>query len=258
MLKHVVAGFVAVALISSVGWAADLRIGVSSEATTLDPHFYNLSPNVEVNRHIFDYLVDLDEKNRIVPALAESWRSIDPLTWEFKLRRGVRFHDGTPFTADDIAFTYERAQNVPNSPASYGQYLKRISRITVVDDRTITITTETPYAALLHELTNVGIISRKIGADAKTADYNAGKATLGTGPYKLVEWVQADRLVLQRNDAYWGEKPAWDRVIIKPISNPAARTAALLAGDVDLINNVPSSDVARLKQDSRLNLYQGL
>ena len=261
MLKHVfvsISGLAFAALLSGAAMSADLRIGVSSEATTMDPHFYNLSPNVEVNRHIFDYLIDLDDKTQLIPALAVSWRAIDDTTWEFKLRPGVKFHDGTPLTAGDVAFTYERAQNVPNSPASYGQYLKRISAVTVVDDLTLHIKTATPYAALLYELTNVGIISRKIGQDAKTPDYNSGKAALGTGPYKLVEWVQGDRLVLQRNEGYWGAKPHWDRVIVKPITNPASRTAALLAGDVDVINNVPSSDIARLKQDARLSLSQGL
>ncbi|MBM3572824.1 MAG: ABC transporter substrate-binding protein, partial [Alphaproteobacteria bacterium] len=208
-------------------------------------------------QHIFNYLIDFDDKARLVPALAESWHAVDATTWELKLRRGVRFHDGTPFTADDVVFTFERAQNVPNSPASYGQYLKRITETTAVDDYTLRLKTATPYAALLHEIANVGIVSRKIGKDAKTQDYNSGKAAHGTGPYKLVEWVPADRLVLQRNGDYWGEKPRWDRVTIKPITNPASRLAALLAGDVDVINNVPSTDVARLKQNANFNLAQG-
>ena len=245
------------AALSGAAPAADLRIGLSSEVTTLDPHFFNLVANVEFNHHVFDYLVDVDEKTQLVPSLAESWRNVDELTWEFKLRRGVRFHDGTPFTADDVVFTFQRAPNVPNSPASYGQYLKRISAMTVVDEHTLRISTAAPYAALLHELSNVGIVSRKNGENAKTVDYNSGKATIGTGPYKLVEWVQGDRLVLVRNDDYWGAKPNWDRVVFKPITNNAARTAALLAGDVELINNVSSTDVDVLRRNAGLVLAQG-
>lgn len=245
----------AAAMFSAAAAAADLRIGVSSEATTMDPHFYNLTPNVEVNTHVFSYLIAYDEKARLKPDLAESWRAIDPTTWELKLRRGVKFHDGSPFTADDVAFSFARAPKVPNSPASYGQYLARVAEVKVVDDHTIQLKTAVPYAALMHEIANVGIVSRKHGEGSTTADYNSGKTMVGTGPYKFVEWVRGDRVVLARNDAYFGEKPRWDRVIIRPLTNPAARTAALLAGDVDVVNNVPSADIARLKQDKNFSLF---
>ncbi len=242
-------------LFSFAAAAADLRIGVSSEATTMDPHFYNLAPNVEINTHVFNYLLAFDEKARLKPSLAEAWRAVDPTTWELKLRRGVKFHDGSPLTADDVAFSFARAPKVPNSPASYGQYLARITEVKVVDEHTIQLKTATPYAALMHEIANVGIISRKHGASATTADYNSGKAMVGTGPYKFVEWVRGDRIVLVRNDAYFGEKPRWDRVIIRPITNPAARTAALLAGDVDMVNNVASADIDRLKREKKVGLF---
>src|SRR5262245_1279115 len=99
---------------STAAAAQELRIGLGSEPTALDPHYHNLSPNNSLLGHIFERLVGQDERQRLVPELAESWRAVDATTWEFKLRRNVRFHDGTPFTADDVVFSFERAPNVEN------------------------------------------------------------------------------------------------------------------------------------------------
>src|SRR5690349_14147746 len=96
--------------------AADLRIGIGAEATTLDPHYYNLNPNMEIDDHLYDYLVAFDAKGKLIPGLATAWRSIDDTTWEFDLRKGVKFHDGSPFTAADVVFTYNRAKKPTNSP----------------------------------------------------------------------------------------------------------------------------------------------
>ena len=124
-----------------------------------------------------------------------------------------------------------------------------------MDDHTLVLRTDAPYPLLLADLTNVGIVSRKHGAGATTDDYNTGKAMVGTGPYRFVEWVSGDRLVLQRNPSYWGEKATWDRVTFKPITSAATRTAALLSGDVDAINNVSSTDVERLKKEGRVSVW---
>src|SRR5687768_16709488 len=102
----------AATLASGAAHAQDLRIGVASEPTSMDPHFHNLTPNNSLLSHLFEYLVDQDELQRLQPGLAESWKAIDDTTWEFKLRRNVRFHDGTPFIADDVLFSFERAPNV--------------------------------------------------------------------------------------------------------------------------------------------------
>ena len=102
--------------------AQELRIGLASEPTAMDPHYHNLSPNNSLLSHIFESLVGQDERQRLTPDLAESWKAIDATTWEFKLRRNVRFHDGTPFTADDVLFSFERAPNVEGSPASFAIY----------------------------------------------------------------------------------------------------------------------------------------
>jgi peptide/nickel transport system substrate-binding protein len=123
-----------------------------------------------------------------------------------------------------------------------------VVKATAVDDHTLVIETDQPDPILLNELLNVWIVSRKNSENATTADYNSGKAAIGTGPYREVEWVPGDRMVLERYDGYFGSKPDWPRVVYKPLTNDAARVAALLSGDVDLIGNVPGNDVAGLQQ----------
>ena len=236
--------------------AADLRIGLGAEATTLDPHYYNLNPNMEVDDHIFDYLLSFDAQGRLVPGLATSWTAVDDTTWRFTLRRGVTFHDGSPFTSADVAFTFARARKPTDSPDSYSRHFIRITQVETPDDFTVVVKTDSPFPNLLRELAQIAIITRKVGEGVTVQDFNSGKAAIGTGPFKLVEWVPGDRLVLARNESYWGDRPAWDRVIFKPIPSSPARMAALLAGDVDLINYVPSTDIAKLKPDPKFKLWQ--
>lgn len=237
--------------------AKDLTIALASEPTSIDPHFHNLSPNNALAMHFFDALVIFDEKQRPTPGLAVSWKPVDDLTWEFKLRKGVKFHDGSPFTADDVVFTFNRAGNVPNSPSSFGIYTKGKTAVKV-DDYTVHIKTPKPYPLMVPDVTAVEIVSKKNGEGATTVDYNSGKATIGTGPYKFVEYVPGDRIVMKANPDYWGGKPKWDNVTLKPIKSAPSRVAALLAGDVDVIEGVPTSDVARLKKDKRLQLSSGI
>lgn len=234
--------------------AADLKIGVSSEVTTLDPHFFHLTSNTEIDKLIYSGLVTQNAQLKIVPDLAVSWKNVDPTHWEFKLRQGVKFQDGTPFTADDVVFTYQRARNVPNSPGPFLQFLKHVAKTTAVDDHTVMIETDQPDPILLNEISNVWIVSRKIGENATTSDYNSRKAAIGTGPYRVVEWIPGDHITLERYDGYFGPKPDWEHVTYKPIVNDATRVAALLSGDVDLISNVPGNDIARLKRDPKITL----
>jgi peptide/nickel transport system substrate-binding protein len=236
--------------------AETLTIGYGSEPSSVDPHYHNLTPNNSMSAHIFSRLIEQDEKQRLTPGLATSWKPIDDLTWEFKLRKGVKFHDGSDFNADDVMATVKRAPNVPNSPSSFALYLKG-KTFEKVDDYTVRVKSEEPYPLMAVDVSTIHIISDK-AADATTEDFNSGKAAAGTGPYKFVEWVPGDRLVLERNEAYYGTKPIWDKVVYKPIKAGPARVAALLAGDVDFIDNVPTIDIARLKKDANLSLSQGI
>ncbi len=237
--------------------AKEITIALASEPTAMDPHFHNLTPNNSLLSHIYDALVLTDERQNLQPGLAVSWKTLDDTTWEFKLRKGVVFHDGSPFTADDVLFTFERAPNVEGSPSSFGTYTKG-KTLTKVDDYTIRIKTERPYPLMPNDLSTILIISKKNGAGAKTADYNSGKASIGTGPYKFKEYVPGDRIVLERNEKYWGPKPVWTQVTFKPIKSGPSRVAALLAGDVDIIEGVPTVDIERLKKEPSLSISQGI
>jgi peptide/nickel transport system substrate-binding protein len=237
--------------------ASELTMGLASEPTAMDPHFHNLGPNNSLLSHMFDALVLQDENQTLVPGLAVSWRAVDDTTWEFKLRENVKFHDGTPFTADDVLFTFERAPNVEGSPSSFGTYTKG-KQLVKVDSHTIQIKTERPYPLMPNDVSTILIISEKNGRGAKTPDYNSGKAAVGTGPFKFVQYVPGDRIVFERNEAYWGGKPEWTKVTFKPIKSGPSRVAALLAGDVDIIEQTPTVDIERLKGDANLSLSQGI
>ncbi len=236
--------------------AQTLTIGLGAEPSAIDPHYHNLTPNNATSAHLFSQLVEQDEKQRLVPGLAESWKPINDLTWEFKLRKGVKFHDGSDFNADDVLATVARAPNVPNSPSSFSIYLKG-KTFKKVDDYTIQVSTEKPYPLMANDISTIHIISDK-AEKATTEDFNSGKATAGTGPYKFVEWVPGDRLVMERNEGYWGKKPIWKKVVFKPIKSGPARVAALLAGDVDMIDDVPTVDIANLKKNAKLAVSQGV
>lgn len=237
--------------------AEDLTIGLSSEPTSIDPHFHNLDPNNALSMHLFEPLVIPDEKQKLTPGLAVSWKPIDDLTWEFKLREGVKWHDGSPFTADDVIFTFERAPSVPNSPSSFALYL-RGKTAEKVDDYTVRIKTEKPYPLMANDMSTIYIVSKKHGEGATTEDYNSGKAAIGTGAYKFAEYVPGDRIVLEANEDHWGGKPKWDKVVLKPIKSDPSRIAALLAGDVDMVEGVPTTDIAQLKDDAKVELSQSI
>ena len=233
-----------------------LTIAVSAPVTSMDPHYHNLTPNLALARHVFGGLTDTDDRAKVVPGLAESWRLGDERTGEFKLRADARFHDGTPFTAEDVAFTLDRVPKVPNSPASYSIYTRAVTGVEVVDPHTVRLRTDAVYPLLPNDLSQIMMLSRTVHAGAATEDFNSGKAAIGTGPYKLVSYRPGDRVELERNDAYWGTKPLWGRVTTRIISNNASRTAALLSGDVAFIDNVPTTDAAKLRTDARVRLSE--
>ena len=233
----------------------EISIGLSSAITSMDPHYHNLIPNNGVLRHIYDSLIRQDSSQSLVPGLAKSWRAIDSTTWEFKLRRGVRWHDGHEFTAEDVAFTIKRAPNVPNSPASFATYLKAITAVEIVDPYTLVLRTAVPSPLLPNDIATVLIVSKKVGQTATTEDYNSGKAAIGTGPYKFVGYVPNQQIVVKANYAYWAGEEPWEKVTFKMLTNPATRVAALLSGDVGFIEGVPTQDQGNLAKDRRFSLF---
>ena len=237
-------------------WAAPspARIALATETSSIDPMFHNVTPNNNVARHIFDTLVTTDARLRLQPGLAEGWKPLGDEGWEFKLRPGVRFHDGTPLDADDVAYSVKRVGEVPNSPSSFAMYLTGVGRAVVVDPRTVRLMTNGPAPLVPFNLPFVYIVSRRAAEGRTTEDFNSGVAAIGTGPYRFREWVRGDRLVLEGNGSYWGGAPACPQVVLRPMANGAARVAALLSGDAELIEGVPAADLARLRGDGRLHL----
>jgi peptide/nickel transport system substrate-binding protein len=253
--------------------AEPLTIGTSAEASAMDPHYHNLGPNNEMRRHIFESLVDTDAAQRLQPGLAESWQAVDDTTWEIKLRPDITWTDGKPFTAQDVVWTLCRIPNVQDSPSSFTIYTKAVDAVETPDPHTLIVKTAAPYPLIPTEFSTWGIIQApedaqdlvfdKAGCDyagqwPKTEDFNSGKLAVGTGPYKFVEYTKGAQIVLERNDNYWGEKPAWERVTFRPITSDGPRVAALLAGDVDMIDNPPIQDLPRLKGEEGIEVVQGL
>ena len=238
--------------------AQTLTIGLPAGPQSMDPHFSNSGSHAEAMKHIFDTLVWAGDDLKPLPRLAESWKLLNDTTWEFKLRKGVKFHDGSDFTAEDVKFSVERIP-VVSGPTPTTAMIRRVKEVKVIDPNTVHILTTGPAASLPNDLNRLFIVSAKAAKDYSTqntanAGFNSGKATIGTGPYKFVSWTPKDQLILERFDGYWGGRQPWQKVVLKEIPNDASRIAQLKAGQVDLIARVSGTDVASLKRDPKLSV----
>lgn len=223
--------------------ATDLTIGRATEQNALDPQFSDLGNDVATAENMFDSLIRFDARLHVEPALALSWTLLDPLTWEIKLRPGVHFHDGSAFTGQDVAFSLQRARSVPNSPGPLASFVRQIKSVDVVDPLMIRVHTETPTPLLMDLAGRIFIVPAKLGGGVTTDDFNAGRAMIGTGAYRFRSSAPGDRVTMAANPDYWGGRPQFDTLTLKFLPNPAARSAALLSGAVDVIEQIPPSDV---------------
>ncbi|WP_435171291.1 ABC transporter substrate-binding protein [Falsirhodobacter sp. 1013] len=235
--------------------AQDLVIGRSTEPSAIDPQFSRTGNNQMTADNIFGTLLSTDENLQMHPALATEWSNTDELTWDITLREGVTFHDGSAFTADDVIFSLERTDEVPNSPAPFTDNVSSIASMEKTGDHSIRIVTKAPNPALMEQVGRVFIISKAAAEGATLDDFNSGKAAIGTGPYRFVSWKPAESLTIERFDDYWGDKPEFATVEYRFITNDAARSAALLSGSVDLIDAVSPSDVATLERNTNIKVY---
>jgi peptide/nickel transport system substrate-binding protein len=247
--------------VSTAAIAADLTIGVRAGPLSIDPDFTAAGTHAEAVKHIFDSLVKSGNNLELEPGLATSWTAVDDSTWEFKLRPGVKFHDGSDFTAEDVKFSIERIPRVAG-PNPTTIYVRRVKGIEIVDPLTIRIKTDGPAPNLPNDFIRLFIVSHiaakdySDSAEKASEGFNSGKAAIGTGPYKFVSWTPKEQLVLQSFDGYWGGTEPWDKVIRKEIPNDAARVAQLKAGQVDIIARIPASDVPTLEKDSKLTIVK--
>ncbi len=254
-MRSFLAGVLCTTALVTSAFAQTLTIGVRGGPDSIDPHFTATGPHAEALKHVFDTLVWSGDGLELEPRLAESWRVVGDSTWEFKLRRGVKFHDGSDFTAQDVKFSIERIP-VVSGPNPTTIYVRRVKETRIIDPLTIQVITDGPAPTLPNDFIRLFIVSSKAAAgltkESANEAFNSGKAAIGTGPYKYVSWQPKGDLVLARNDTFWGPKEPWARHVRKEISNDAARVAQLKAGQLDLIQRVPATDVAALKRDPKL------
>ena len=256
-MRSFVTGLLCATALLTSAVAQTLTIGVRGGPDSIDPHFTATGPHAEALKHVFDTLVWSGDGLELEPRLAESWKAINDTTWEFKLRRGVKFHDGSDFTAQDVKFSIERIPMVAG-PNPTTIYVRRVKETKVIDPFTLHVITDGAAPTLPNDFIRLFIVSSKAAAgltkESANEAFNSGKAAVGTGPYKFVSWQPKGDLVLARNDSYWGPKEPWARHVRKEIPNDAARVAQLKAGQLDLITRVPDSDVAALKRDPKLTV----
>jgi peptide/nickel transport system substrate-binding protein len=264
------AGAAAIFAIGASGAAAQtLKLGLSSEPTAIDPHYHDLTPNNALSRHIYEALTSTDPDLKIRPALAVSWSNRDDRTWVFKLRDGVKFSNGAPFTADDVIYSYCRIlNNETGIAASFTEPVKKMEKVVKEDDHTLVIVTKNADPLVLSDLSQTFIISRAAAKvdkvvfdpDSKcgvtqpwptVSQFNDGSLAIGTGPYKLKSYTKGGAIELVRNDAYWGEKPQWAEIRMTAVPNAGPRLAGLLAGDFDLIENPAARDLGRIKGNDK-------
>jgi peptide/nickel transport system substrate-binding protein len=249
--------------------ARTLRWARSGDALTLDPHAQNESPTHALNHHIYEPLVMRDRKGALVPGLATSWKILDndKSVWEFKLRQGIKFHNGAAFNADDAVFSLQRAM-APTSDMK--GLLTSVESVSKVDDQTIRVKTKGPNPLLVNNLTNTFMMDKEWAEannatkpqDFKNREENfAVRNANGTGAFMLVSREPDVRTVMKRNDNYWGkgsEVPLEiSELIYTPIKSDATRVAALLSGEVDFVQDLPVQDIERLKGTQNLHVTAG-
>ena len=254
----------ALALGASLSHAVTLRVANQGDVQSMDPHSLNETLQLSFTASVYEPLVGRDRKMGLVPLLATKWAQTSPTIWRFDLRKGVKWHDGTPFTADDVVFTFKRASGDGSDMKGYTQSFKTVRKI---DDHTVEIETAAPYPILPDVISNVYVMSKKwceenkaeIPVDRRKGIENtASFKSNGTGPFRLRERQPSVRTTLVRNFAYWDKVDSnVDDVVFTPIGNDATRVAALLSGEIDVMEPVPLQDVERIKSASNLTVLQG-
>ena len=255
-----------VALVVACGFAQAVTLRVSNvgDVQSMDPHSLNETLQLGFTGSVYEGLLGRDKNMTLTPLLATKWSQKSPTVWRFELRKGVKFHDDTPFTADDVLFTFKRAAGDGSDMKSYTASFKEVRKI---DDFTIEIETTAPNPILPDVISIVGMMSKKWCEQNKaekpvdrrkgienTASFKAN----GTGPFRLKERQPSVRTVLTRNFTYWDKVQSnLDEVVFTPIGNDATRVAALLSGEIDVMEPVPLQDVERVKSSGGFNVLQG-
>ena len=231
-----------------------LVIGMASDILSMNPYKFDEGPTNQFMRHIFDTLIQVNAEKEFVPWLAESFEQAeDGLSWTFKLREGVIFHDGSPLTSKDVKASFEVASN-PDSPSAFSIYTNSIESIETPDDLTVIFKLKIVDTIFPFCVSNVYILKAENIID-KTEQEIADNP-IGSGMYKFVEQVKEDHIDIEYNEDFWGEEPEFKKVRFRPISNAATRTATMLSGELDVMMDVPVRDIDRIENSEGINLIK--
>jgi peptide/nickel transport system substrate-binding protein len=258
------AGAISATLLAAPVQAQTLRWAAQNDILTLDPHSQNHATTGAILQHAYEGLVRYNAKYEVEPSLATRWTYVSPTQVRFELRRNVKFHDGTPFTADDVVFSFGRIKQPQGTMAIY---VAGVSDVRKVDSHTVDFILSGPNPIFLRNTVNFFIMSKEWAEKNKTTntqDYKnkeenfASRNVVGTGSYKITGWTPEQRITMTRNEDWWDKHTSNVKdVIYTPIKSDPTRVAALLSGDVDLLTDLPTQDVARLRTDSKLKVLDG-
>jgi len=248
----------------STAQAVTLKWAAQNDILTFDPHSQNHATTLAMLMNVYEGLTRYDRNYKVEPALATGWKEISPTQWRFTLRKDVRFHDGSPFTADDVVFSFDR---IRQPQGTMQIYVANIAEVKKVDDHTIDFLLSGPHPILLRNIIDFRIMSRvwsEKNRSQNIQDYKAKEETYasrnanGTGPYTLKAWEPDKRIVFASNQNWWGKRDGnVTDVIYTPIKADATRVAALLSGDVDIVTDLPTQDVDRLRKNDKLKVLDG-
>ena len=250
-MKKIIMGLAATALLCSAANAETLKVGLASGALSMDPYAHNETATNSILSNVFDTLVAFDKDINTHPSLAVSWTNPSPTEWLMKLRKGVKFHNGSKFNADDVVFSFNRVKTWDKS--GFKGKVSAIDKVEKIDEYTVKFTTSKPFPVFLRKLTYINILDKET-LEGKS-DQWIGLNPIGTGPYKLTSWSKGDHIKMDAYKDHWRGVGKFDKVLFRPLTNNATRVAAILSNEVDIINRVPVVDVNRVKSNDKLNFF---
>src|SRR5687768_52522 len=250
--------------VTALAQAANLKWAAQNDILTLDPHSQNHATTNSILQHTYEGLTRYTKDYKIEPCLAVSWKQLSDTHWRFNLRKDVKFHDGSPFSADDVVFSFGRIQQKQGTMQIYVTGVKEVVK---VDDHTVDFILSGPVPILLRNIVDFRIMSKSwsekhrsqnVQDYAKKEETYASRNTNGTGPYMIKGWAPDKEIVFVQNKQWWGKLDGnVTDVVYNPIKSDATRVSALLSGDVDLVTDLPVQDVDRLRKESKLKVLDG-
>ncbi len=262
--KALLAAAALAAAVALPAQAQTLRWAAQNDILTMDPHSQNHATTNAILMHAYEGLTRYSDKYEVEPALATKWTFVSPTQVRFELRKGVKFHDGTPFTADDVVFSFGR---IKQPQGTMQIYVTGVNEVKKVDEHTVDLVLAAPNPILLRNIIDFRIMSKAWAEKnnaTKVQDYKAKEENfatrnvMGTGSYRILSWQPEQRIMMARNEAWWDKhKGNVTQVVYTPIKAEGTRVAALLSGDVDMLTDIPTQDIARLRTDKKLKIVDG-